>query len=527
VSVHKEKVLIQQLQFGMFIAELDRPWLDSPFLLQGFLLENDEQMNALKQLCEFVIVDRTKSVGDQFGERAKVDVSIKRTGFTSYKPTITTKSHKSSQSTSPKIVVKSTSTNQQKSIKNASFYEIMSAIKNGDVTESADGVVFNVREMSESTTSNTQDITPDITNRANEGTFAFLRNIFQKKERFKDTITSERARKNQDAEEDYRVIIHQTEAPSVELEMAVIYPTFAKSQKSIKSLFESIANAQKLDLSTVSEVLDSMVESISRTPDALMWLAKLKSSYDGAYNHALNVSINAMAFASFLAMPKSLIKDIGLGGLLQGIGKTVIPKYILEKTSSLTDAEYAIMKTHVEEGLKLLKNNPDIPATSLEMVAQHHERYDGSGYPKGLKDVSITTHGQIGGLVDTYCAMTTTRRHAYSINNMMALDEMRLMRGIEFSSDLIDQLIQFLGIYPVSSLVELNSGEVAVVIQQNQVRRLLPRVMVVLAEDKTKNKFPRTLDLLNSPQTPNGETYRIIRSLAPNSYGLNPNELYI
>lgn len=523
--MHKEKVLIQQLQFGMFIAELDRPWLDSPFLLQGFLLENDEQMNTLKQLCEFVIVDRTKSVGDQFGERAKVDVSIKRTGFTSYKPTITTKSHKSSQSTNPKIVVKSTSTNQQKSIKNASFYEIMSAIKNGDVVESDDGVVFNIKEMTEPQAANTEENAPKENISEKDGVLTFLSNLFKKKEKFKDTITAQKSKLENNQDHVNNPDVHD-EVPSVEEEMAIIYPTFSKLQHSIKHLFESIANQQNLDLTSVSEVLDNMVDSISRTPDALMWLARLKSAYDGAYNHAINVSINCMAFASFIAMPKPQIKDVGLGGLLQSIGKTVIPKHILEKNSTLTDAEYAIVKTHVVEGLKLLKVNPDIPTMTLEMVAQHHERFNGTGYPEGLMDPDITLHGQIGGLFDTYCALTSNRTHANSINNMTALDEMRLMRGIEFSSELIDQLIQFLGIYPVSSIVELNTGEVAIVIQQNQVRRLLPRVMIVLASDKTRNKFPTTLDLLNAPQTPNGEPYRIIKSLTPNSYGLNPNELF-
>jgi HD-GYP domain-containing protein (c-di-GMP phosphodiesterase class II) len=525
MSVQKEKVSVQQLQFGMFITELDRPWLESPFLLQGFLLDNEEQMEALKRVCEFVYVDRTKSVGDQFGEKAKINVSIKRTGFSTYNPTI---SAKAKARTAPKVVVKSKTTNQQKSIKNASFYEIISAIKSGDVNETSEGVIFNIREISPQNLPQTEQSQVDDSNSDSGGTFSFLKNMFKKKEKFKDTISAQKNKQNQEEEqEDYRVVIHENEVPSVEQELAVIYPTFAKSQKSIKALFESIANAQKLDLSTVSEILDSMVESITRTPDALMWLSKLKSSHDGAYNHALNVSINTMAFASFLAMPKTLIKEIGLGGLLQSVGKTTLPKHILEKTSTLTKAEYEIVKTHVVEGLKLLKNNPDIPATALEMVAQHHERYDGSGYPKGLRDAAISIHGQIGGLLDTYCALTTNRKHAHSVNNMMALDEMRIMRDKEFSSELIDQLIQFLGIYPVSSLVELNTGEVAVVIQQNQVRRLLPRVMVVLASDKSRNKFPITLDLLNAPQTPTGETYQIIRSLAPNSFGLNADELYI
>lgn len=521
MSVQKEKIIIQQLQFGMFIAELDRPWLESPFLLQGFVLENEQQMQALQSLCQHVYVDRTKSVGDQFGARANLDVSIKRTGFSSYTTTTSAK-NKQRASNAPTIVVK-TPNSQQKTIQQSSFFEIMSAIKNGDVSETEEGIIFNLRTVApeSSMASDNSEATP---REQKEGAFAFFKNLFKKKQSFSDTLNGQDDDKDADGVD---VRIYEDAAPRVEQEMAVIYPTFEKSQQSIKKLFESIANAQKLDLSTVSEILDSMVDSISRTPDALMWLAKLKSTHDVAYSHALNVSINAMAFASFLAMPKNQIKEIGLGGLLQDVGKVSLPKHILEKTSALTIKEYELAKSHIAEGLKLLKNNADIPTTAIQMVGSHHERFDGSGYPNGLINDAISIHGQIAGMIDTYCALTTERSYARSMHNMKALDEIRLMRDKEFSSELVDQLIQFLGIYPVSSLVELNTGEVAVVIQQNQVRRLLPRVMLILAEDKSKYKYPITLDLLNAPQAPTGETYRIVKGLASDSYGLNADEFYL
>lgn len=522
MSVLKEKIIIHQLQFGMFIAELDRPWLESPFLLQGFVLENEQQMEALQSLCQHVYVDRTKSVGDQFGARANLDVSIKRTGFSSYSTASTSAKNKQRASNAPTIVVK-TAGSQQKTIQQSSFFEIMSAIKNGDVSETEEGIIFNLRVVSPE---NHQPIEGGETAKGaqKEGAFAFFKNLFKKKQLFSDTVSGQDDATDADGVD---VRIYEDAVPRVEQEMAVIYPTFEKSQQSIKKLFESIASAQKLDLSTVSEVLDSMVDSISRTPDALMWLAKLKSTHDVAYSHALNVSINAMAFASFLAMPKNQVKEIGLGGLLQDVGKANLPKHILEKTSALTIKEYEIAKSHIAEGLKLLKGNADIPSSSIEMVGSHHERYDGSGYPNGLTKDAIGIPGQIAGMIDTYCALTTERSYAKSMHNMKALDEIRLMRDKEFSSELVDQLIQFLGIYPVSSLVELNTGEVAVVIQQNQVRRLLPRVMLILAEDKSKYKYPITLDLLNAPQSPTGETYRIIKGLPSDSFGLNADEFYL
>jgi HD-GYP domain-containing protein (c-di-GMP phosphodiesterase class II) len=270
-----------------------------------------------------------------------------------------------------------------------------------------------------------------------------------------------------------------------------------------------------------------MVDSISRTPDALMWLAKLKDADNVAYAQALNVSINMMAFSSFLALPKLEIKEMGLAGLLQDLGKVKIPQRILLKNAKLSPTEFEIAKLHIEEGLRILAKTSDIPDSVIEVIAQHHERYDGSGYPNNLDGEQIQIRAQIAGLIDTYCALTTDRSYAKSIHNLKALDEIHQMRDKLFSSELVEQLIQFFGIYPVSSLVELNSGEIGVVIQQNQVRRLLPRVMVVLAPDRTRNEFPVTLDLLNSPKTPDGEVYKIVRAVTADSLGLHAEDFYI
>jgi hypothetical protein len=143
-----------------------------------------------------------------------------------------------------------------------------------------------------------------------------------------------------------------------------------------------------------------------------------------------------------------------------------------------------------------------------------------------LRDNQISLTSQIAGLIDTYCAITSNKTYAKGVFHQEALDKIHQLSGNLFSSELIDQLVQFMGMYPVSSLVELNTGEVGVVIQQNQVRRLLPRLMLLLAPDKSRYKAPVILNLLNSPPTPTGEPYKIVKSLAPDSYGLNPNDFY-
>jgi HD-GYP domain-containing protein (c-di-GMP phosphodiesterase class II) len=355
----------------------------------------------------------------------------------------------------------------------------------------------------------------------------FLGGLFRKREKLSTAIDKDAKRDKQDVADDdgYRVTIYEEEAP-VEREIAEIFPVYEQSQLATREIFNSVANDHDLDLTAVSEVLDSMVDSIGRSPDALLWLAKLKKTDDYAYNHALNVSITLMAFGNFLALSKQQIKDLGLAGLMQDVGKVKVSSDILLKEGKLTREEYEYAKKHVDESLKILEKTSDIPNSVIFLVAQHHERIDGSGYPYKLHGKQIGIPSQIAGLIDTYCAITSHKPYARGVFHQQALDEMHQMAGKQFSSELIDQLVQFMGMYPVSSLVELNTGEVGVVVQQNQVRRMLPRLLLLLDPNKERYAAPVILNLLNSPLAPSGEPYKITKSLAPDSYGLDPNDFY-
>ena len=135
--------------------------------------------------------------------------------------------------------------------------------------------------------------------------------------------------------------------------------------------------------------------------------------------------------------------------------------------------------------------------------------------------------GELAGLIDTYCAMTRHRVYSPALSCQKALEALAKMRGVKFREALVDQFIQCVGLYPIGTLVELNTGEVAVVIQQNRVRRLKPRVLVLLAQDKTLERRPRSLDLILEPPTPTGEPYRIQSALPSNAYGINPDEFFL
>ncbi|MGB4812338.1 MAG: HD domain-containing phosphohydrolase [Methylophilaceae bacterium] len=533
-DIHKQKTPVAKLGIGMFVTALDRPWLGTPFLLEGLLIENQEQINIMDKLCEFVYVDHTVSVGEFFIPPARNEVAIKReanSGYVGSKPKL-----KKLANLSPA---------QQK----FSFYNILKEIqasnqasKNGENNQDeTDNILLNIQNINSqvhtaSALANdnlANDETPQVEptsliGRVKDDLSNFLTGMgsWSKPNKKLSTRTDPTKAEKSLAQDGSEAISAFEDTSPVEDEIAEIYPTYHQSQIATKDIFEKLALNQKIDITHVNEALDHMVASIERNPDALIWLAKLKQSDNYAYNHALNVSITLMAFASYISMPKADIKNLGMAGLLQDVGKGKIPHNLLHKSEKLSNAEFSILKKHVEYSIGILRETPNIPEVVFKIVAEHHERFNGKGYPNELMEQGISMGGQMAGLIDTYCAMTTNKVYAKGVYNQVALERIQKMGNILFSATMIDQLVQFLGIYPVTSIVELNSGEVGVVIQQNSVRRMLPRVMILLNADKSKNTFPATINLINKPLTPSGEPYSIKRGLPADSFGLNASNFY-
>lgn len=539
-DIRREKTPVSQLDIGMFVSELDRPWLGTPFLLEGILIEDSDQIATIASLCEFVYVDRTVSVGNYFTAPPKEQVSIKRDGAII-------------RITSPANVTKKPDTakkSNQSNDKAFSFFDVLKEIKASNQSShptsakngSTEGIMFNVQSANQATDNITNSVVnfgkdsfdekPSLTAQIKADLSNFISAIpswMGSQKKLKSTIDKDALKadlaKNVVADDGYRITIYEP-APPVEDEIAHIYPVYEKSQIATREIFEALAEDREINLTNVTESITNMVESIERNPDALIWLSKLKQTDNHAYNHALNVSIMLMALANFMALPKKQIKDLGFAGLLQDIGKAKIPPELLHKQEKITAEEFNVLKKHVDHALALLEITDNISGTVILTVSQHHERIDGTGYPYQLAGKQISLTGQMAGLIDTYCALTSNKVYAKGVYNQLALEKIHALRDTKFNGALIDQLVQFLGIYPVSTLVELNSGEVGVVIQQNSVRRMLPRVMILLNPDKTKNEYPVTVDLIHAPKTPTGEPYQILRGLAPDSYGLNPNNFY-
>ncbi|MSR14300.1 MAG: hypothetical protein EXR86_06970 [Gammaproteobacteria bacterium] len=193
----------------------------------------------------------------------------------------------------------------------------------------------------------------------------------------------------------------------------------------------------------------------------------------------------------------------------------------------MVPAEFAVIKMHVGHSLDLLDGCPGITPQSIAMIATHHERFDGTGYPKRLKGGEIPLFGRMAGIVDFFDAVTSTRPHAPSISPHDAIKSLYRYRNTLFQDELIEQFIQTLGVYPVGTLVELSNGEVGIIIGQNRARRLRPRILVVLDHAKAELTTPYKRDLMTENEDDEGQALHIQKCLEPGTHNVHPDDYYL
>ncbi|MGA0024788.1 MAG: HD-GYP domain-containing protein [Burkholderiales bacterium] len=415
----KKEVPVEQLEFGVFIAELDRPWTETPFMYQGFVLSNDKQLEALKKYCKKVYIDLDK--GPDLPDRSQLQAgdvggpSVKRPAVPLGPSVLTT-------------------------IKNKVTYR---------------------------------------------------------------------------------------EQATVDEELPVARTAQRQTEVVLKDIMSNVEAGKALDAPRVQEAVTNMTDSVVRIPDAMMLLAKLKEKGGHTLDRAFGVSIYMLTFGRFLQLPRDQLDLLGMVGLLQDVGMTAVPEEVVTKQGPLSKAELMVCRSHLAQSISILRDTPGLPPELPAIAALHHERYDGSGYPKGLKAEQIGLFGSIAGLVDCFDAMTHARSYAETNSPSNALNQLYNARNVLFDGPLVEQFVQCIGIFPVGALVEMNSGEVGIVIAQNMVRRLLPRVMLVLDAKGNLLKPQLILDLSKDPKASPGVPYRIKRTLEQGSVPIDPSEFFL
>ena len=418
------EIPVQALRKGLYVSRLDRPWIDSPFLFQGFEVESDADLEQLRDLCKTVYVEVSAA------EAAELDTRREY--------------HKPPDAPA-------------------------AAAPADPLGGLSDNLLARVNRVP------ARDSTP-----------------------LKDELSAAKG-------------------------------IYGEARRTMSRMFDKLRRGGGLDIQLMEGVVDSMIDSIFRNREAMSWLARMKGKDDYLYSHSLAVSVWALAFGRHLGLEKSTLRSLGMGAMVLDIGKMQLPTALLQKSGKPDAAEWVRLQDHVGAGLAVLEADPKADAFMKSMLLTHHERLDGSGYPNRLQGDAIPLAGRIAGIVDSYDAMTSERHYAKARSTYEAVRELKRLEKRWFQPELVELFIQSVGVFPAGTLVELNSGEVAVVIAQNRFRRLRPEVMLILDPDKKiRDEFSLVdLQMHVEKNELGNQVLWITQGLEPGAYGVDPAEFFL
>ena len=269
----------------------------------------------------------------------------------------------------------------------------------------------------------------------------------------------------------------------------------AQSKRAVTSMFQEARMGKAVDTIGAQKLVEEITDSVSRNPGALISLARLKTADDYTYMHSVAVCALMIALARQLDLDEELTQRLGIAGLLHDLGKALMPMDVLNKPGKLTDEEFAIIKTHPEEGYKLLLGSTGADDIALDVVLHHHEKTDGSGYPKRLKNEEISLHAKMGAVCDVYDAITSNRPYKAGWDPAESLRRMAEWSNGHFDPTVFQAFVKSLGIYPIGSLVKLKSGRLGLVVEQSKKSLLTPCIKVFYSTRSNARIKPEIIDL--------------------------------
>ncbi len=306
---------------------------------------------------------------------------------------------------------------------------------------------------------------------------------------------------------------------SVEEEIPRARDALRATSELLDEIYADVTSGRELSVAQVEKVVRPLVASVLRSADAFLFLEGMRRHDDYMYGHAIACGALAAALGRHLGLPEGSILSLATAGLLMDIGKTRLPTELLHLARPLSPDEFELVRTHVAEGVDIVTAGGMVDPDVLDVLRTHHERFDGSGYPDGLLDETIPMTGRMLAIIDSYDAMCSTRPYQAAVSRHHALQAIYRARGVLYQPELVEQFQVCLGVYPTGSHVELSTGEVAVVLEQNQVRRLRPTVLVISTPDKYPLQEFRVFNLLD--QTVDGSTVEIVRSVTHDKYPID------
>lgn len=278
-------------------------------------------------------------------------------------------------------------------------------------------------------------------------------------------------------------------------EMARARSVFGEATRIVRSVMEDVRLGRQIEIESSRQVVEKITASVVRNSSALMTMRRLRNLDDYTLLHSVSVCAMLTTFAQAARVDAATLPDIALGALLHDIGKMRVSHSVLTKPARLSDEEFRHMQSHVVLGADLLRQMPGIPAAAFEPLETHHERFDGSGYPHGLRGEDIPLVGRMTAIVDVYDAITSERCYHRPISPADAIRKLFEWSRHHFDPALVQVFVKSVGIYPVGTLVRLESGRLGVVIEQRESNLLTPVVRVVFDARRSHYLPPADVDL--------------------------------
>ncbi|QJD90781.1 HD-GYP domain-containing protein [Duganella dendranthematis] len=288
----------------------------------------------------------------------------------------------------------------------------------------------------------------------------------------------------------------------------------------VRTVMQDARLGKAIELDQVQPVVQNITESILRNPGALVGLLRIKNKDDYTFLHSVSVCTLLVAFCRSRNLPADVTHQAGLGGLLHDTGKALVPDAILNKPGPLTDEEFAIIKKHPEDGYKILKQTPEIGPIPLDITLHHHERRDGSGYPSKQADDGISELAQMAAIVDVYDAITADRCYHKGMSAAAALRKIYEWSKFHFNPTYAQEFMRCVGIYPVGTMVLLESGRLGVVVEPHETNLLAPKVNVFFHTKKNVYIKPETVDLSRGLGFGGGD--KIVGHESPAKWNVDP-----
>ncbi len=426
----------------MYVSKLDRPWLETPFIFQGFEIREQAEIDMLQRCCSVVYIDVEK--GKLSDDQVRRLIQLQRTAGKAPQQPARQKAKE------PGKLLRWL----QKLLTRLGLYRQAATLASSG--QEGYGIQTTVRAEADS------------------------------------------------ARDSYRVLARHH-----------------------KELMDHATIRGEVRMDELRRAVQPAIDSVLRNPNALAWTVFSRKRRSENYNRSVGTAIWCLMFGRHLNFDRDMLEELAMGGMLLDLGNSMLPKSIAATSGAISEEHRNMLRQHVGFGANILEASQGVPQTVADMARCHHERFDGSGYPLGLQGNQIPPFGRIAGIADCYDAMTSETPYSKPMAAYDAARALNEMRGKEFAAEVVEQFLATMGMFPVASLVELNDGSVAVVLEQNPNNVLRPKVLLLLDQNRAPLPQAKVVEMRDLPldATQSGALW-IVNGHEHGAFGIDPADIF-